>query len=423
MKKLIPFLIVIAGCASIPKASDFEMQAAEYLRQYKDACIKEDGVTWKHSLCVPMVIVDPNNLKAVSTEPDPEGRFEKFSNVYRGTYSGGPHYANTSVKWGGRNWSMVVWPLPEDQIRRTGLMFHEAFHSIQEDVGFPMNNALNTHLDQEEARILLRLEWNALLKALEDSAHRRDHVGVALQMRKLRFKKYPEAEKNEESMEMSEGVAEYTGMKLCGSTPEQTVEALRKKIEAVPEISSLTRSSAYYSGPLYGLLLDTKGPQWKFMALKMRSFGKITEQVFKIEPGPVSIAVLKNYGRVEIVKFETQRAQETKDKIARYLSQIEKPGKLEIVLNSPQAVFNPYGILSIDANTVIYETYEVRDEWGSLIVKEGTLFKFHDNRASIAVSPPSAFSENAAQGIGWELKLAPGWKLIKGTSNFTVKRL
>ena len=203
MEKLIPFLIVIAGCASIPKASDFEMQAAEYLRQYKDACIKEDGVTWKHSLCVPMVIVDPNNLKAVSTEPDPEGRFEKFSNVYRGADSGGPHYANTSVKWGDRNWSMVVWPLPEDQIRRTGLMFHEAFHSIQEDVGFPMNNALNTHLDQEEARILLRLEWNALLKALEDSAHRRDHVGVALQMRKLRFKKYPEAEKNEESMEMS----------------------------------------------------------------------------------------------------------------------------------------------------------------------------------------------------------------------------
>jgi len=422
MKRLIPLLLVATGCASVPKASDFDVKAAEYLGQYKNACIQEGGSTWKHSLCVPMIIVDPNSLKAVSTEPDPEGHFEKFSGVYRGTYSGAPLYANTSIKWGGRNWSTVVWPLPEDQSTRMGLLFHEAFHSIQDDLGFPMNNALNTHLDQEEARVLLRLEWNALIRALEDPTHRVDHLRVALGVRDLRFSKYPDAQKNEESLEMNEGVAEYTGIKLRGSTFEETLAVLRDKVKKVPKVFSLTRSSAYYSGPLYGLLLDTRDPKWKLTAPKQRSFGKIAAQMFSVKPRAVSVVVLENYGRAEIVTFEHKRAQETKAKIAKYLGQINQPGNLELVLDHPEGVFNPYGILSIDAITIIYETYDIRDQWGSLTVKDGALFKFTENRSTITVSPPTSLSDATAQGNGWELKLAPGWKLIKGKSSFTAER-
>ncbi|MBY0386067.1 hypothetical protein K2X05_12990 [bacterium] len=423
MKKIILCLLTITGCASTQQNSAFETKATEYLNQYKTACLKESGSTWKQSLCVPMIIVDPTNLKTVSTEADPEGRFEKRAGVFIGTYNGAPIYANTSVKWGGRNWSMVLWPLPDDPNKRMGLMFHEAFHSIQEELGFPMSNSMNTHLDQEEARVLIRLEWNALLRAIEDSANRMDHVRVALQMRSLRYKKYPDAQKNEESLEINEGLAEYTGFKLRGSTPTETIAVLREKIQSVPEVFSLTRSSAYYSGPLYGLLFDTKNSQWKFTDFKKRrSFGKVAEQMFNVKPRKITDSNLENYGRAAIVKFEKQRAKEIKAKIATYLERIEQQGKIELALKNPQAMFNPYGILSIDAANTIYETYEVHDDWGTLTVKDGALFKVRNNQASVVVSPPTSHDSGAAQGYGWDLKLAPGWKLVKGPSRFTLEK-
>ncbi|MBY0314780.1 MAG: hypothetical protein K2Q26_04640 [Bdellovibrionales bacterium] len=374
-----------------------------------------------------MIIVDREKLQAVSSEQDPKGQFNKVGDMYAGTYYGDPIYANTSIHWGGRSWSMVLWPLPEDKILREQLMFHEAFHSVQAEIGFPMDGAFNDHLDQEQARVLIRLEWNALLKALTDESRRKEHLQVALHLRNKRFSLFPDAKKNEEALEINEGLAEYTGTKLRGSSSLETIDYLQKRLEAIPEVFSLARSSAYYSGPLYGLLFDAEDINWKSQFSKNRSFAKTSEELFKItmpqDGKSLSASILQQYENSNIIQFEHQRAVETKEKISKYLKKINKNSKLRIRLQKPMGMFNPYGILSVSKSEIIYVTYDLRDVWGTLVVTDGAYLKKNNRIVSVTVSPPTEFTETTARGTEWELKLNPGWKLIKKKNHFTVQKI
>ncbi|ULT23417.1 hypothetical protein KUH03_30125 [Sphingobacterium sp. E70] len=60
-------------------------------------------------------------------------------------------------------------PLPEHRDDRINLLAHESFHRIQPELGFKLNNANNNHLDEKDGRISLRLEFEALKKALASS--------------------------------------------------------------------------------------------------------------------------------------------------------------------------------------------------------------------------------------------------------------
>lgn len=153
-------------------------------------CRADNGSTWNKSLCVPMIIIDRDSNIAVTSQRDHEGKFRRINNVFVGHYSGPMIYANTSIMWNGVRWSMALWPLPEDKIERTQLLLHEAFHSIQDEIGLPMNNAMNDHLDQEEARVLVRLEWNALLQALEHKNQQSKHIANALWYRQKDLKSF-----------------------------------------------------------------------------------------------------------------------------------------------------------------------------------------------------------------------------------------
>ena len=306
-------------------------------------------------------------------------------------------------------------------------MFHEAFHSIQDGLGFPMNGAMNTHLDQEQARVLIRLEWNVLLQALTDEKQRMLHLATALQLRSERFSKFPGAKQNEEALEINEALAEYTGVKLRGSSHDETLAYLKKRLENIPKIFSLTRSSAYYSGPLYGLLFDTQSKDWKSILNKHRTFMTTAEKVFNIKipkiAKPLQASQLELYGNAEIVKFEHQRAVETNTKIAKYLKQIHQPKKVEMFFQNPQMIYNPYGMLSVSGDETIYTTYELRDVWGELIVTDGAYLKKNKKSATITVSPPLEMTDDTAKGNEWTLKLNPGWKLVKKKDSYIPKKM
>jgi hypothetical protein len=327
----------------------------------------------------------------------------------------------------GRAWSMVLWPLPENRVERTQLMYHEAFHSVQEGLGYPMNGAINTHLDQEQARVLIRLEWNALLQALIDEKQRTRHITMALQLRSQRFAAFKKAKQNEEALEINEALAEYTGVKLRGSSREETLAYLKKRLENVPKIFSLTRSSAYYSGPLYGLLFDAQSQDWKSRLVKSRTFMKTAKDVFKLKTSalasPIQASTLELYGNREIVQYEHQRVVEINAKIAKYLKQIHQPKKVEMFFEKPQMVYNPYGMLSVSDEETIYTTYELRDVWGELIVTDGAYLRKNKKTAIVTVSPATEVIGDVAKGNGWTLKLNPGWKLVKKKDSYIPQKM
>ncbi len=49
--------------------------------------------------------------------------------------------------------------------------------------------------------------------------------------------------------------------------------------------------------------------------------------------------------------------------------------------------------------------------------------KFINKWSSIKVSKPDVLEKNYASGKGWELKLADGWKIMKGKENYRIVKV
>ena len=65
----------------------------------------------------------------------------------------------------GQKWVTMMLPIPTDTTDRNILFCHEMFHYWQDSLGHVPTPYNNVHMDTKEARILLKLEWNALLSA------------------------------------------------------------------------------------------------------------------------------------------------------------------------------------------------------------------------------------------------------------------
>src|SRR5260370_17044289 len=130
--------------------------------------------------------------------------------------------ANTAVSWAGVEWTVVVWRAPQYKSPRMRLMLHECFHRVQKKIGLPPADSMNGHLDSLDGRIWLQMEWRALEHALwQRGDERQRDIADALYFRNFRRSLFPDAAARETILKMNEGMAEYTGMKLSTSSPEE----------------------------------------------------------------------------------------------------------------------------------------------------------------------------------------------------------
>lgn len=217
---------------------------------------------------------------------------------------------------------------------------------------------------------------------------------------------------------MSEGLAEYTGAKLSGRSPDEIVGYLKKRLENIPQVFSLARSSAYYSGPLYGFVLDSqdKMKDWRTKIISIKSFDKLLDKTVKTAP---TAQDEKDYQKQNIVSFERKRASERRIKVAAYLKKIKQPEQLKLEFkDQPQMTFNPYGIIPVSISETIYTTCEIIAEWGKLTVNDGAILKRDKLLSSLTVSPVSKTSDSSAVENDWSLSLNPGW-ILKRTKDVT----
>jgi hypothetical protein len=390
--------------------------AAQYFDEAKALARKDNGRLWDVSLDGPLLFVDAASRMVVANQADRKSRLAKKGNVFVGQLPVGLNVANTAIDWAGVHWTMVAWPLPADKNTREILLLHESWHRIQDQVGFPGASPKNDHLDTPEGRYWLQLEWRALVAALgREGDERRRAIEDALVFRARRRQLFRRAAKQERLLEMHEGVAEYTGVKLCGLPDAGKREYARKSLSQRPkEMSTFVRSFAYLSGPAYGLLLDEAGVPWRKNS--QADFGDRLRTAFHIElPGNLSEAA---DARARAYEGETLHASESKRETARqkriadYRARLVDGPVLMVPLDMIQISFDPTNLQPFPGHGTVYPNCRISCEWGVLNASRGALVSESFLKAYVAA--PSDPQARPLKGPGWQLDLKEGWKLEPG---------
>src|SRR3569833_2133565 len=208
MKKMLIYLLAFAVTATAQAPL-----AASYFKEAEAAAKNQQ--LWKVPLYGPMLFVDQQSRLSYANMPDSAGILNPGGGVYTGSLPKDVMDANTAIHWGGRTWSVLLWPLPQDRNERVNLLLHESFHRIQQQIGFPGKSPTADHLSTMEGRIFFFLELQALKAALQKPVNRRQtDLANALAFRQERARLFPLTFANERILEINEGLAEYTGAVL-----------------------------------------------------------------------------------------------------------------------------------------------------------------------------------------------------------------
>jgi hypothetical protein len=389
--------------------------ARKYFNEAKTLSDKDAGRLWGVELYGPMVFVDGQTRTLVANQADAEGRLTQRGDVWTGTLPKEVTIANTALRWAGVYWTMVVWPLSNDPDQRARVMMHELFHRVQDKLGFPSSSPANAHLDSRDGRIWMRLEWTALEKALLATSDAEQGAAAtdALTFRALRRSFFPEATKEERLLEMHEGLANYTGVKLAGQSEQQGRKLAVKELRTTLADATFVRSFAYATGPAYGLLLDAKLPDWRRTLRTEDDLGELLRRAIKVELAqPLKDSAIRQaitYDGDRIISEETERDAARQKRLADYRSRFIDNPVLTIPFRGMNIELDPGNLFPFDDGGTVYPTCRITDAWGILTVTDGALIDKNWSKA-VVVAPMDA-NARPLSGPGWTLELKDSWKL------------
>ena len=405
---------IAQGTPTIPTAA-----ASDAFHEAQTLCQADGGRLWRHSLCGPMLFVDPQTRAVVANQPDADGVLRKDGAVYAGTLPQNLNASNTAIKWLGTEWSEILWPLPEGRSLRDTLMMHESFHRIQGQLGFgEFQSPDNAQLDTVEGRIDFQLEERALTRALQagTDAERREAARDALLFRAERDAQFPQAKAEEQELEVNEGLAEYTGVRLGNASAAEQVEAALNDIAMVENAKTFVRSFAYATGPAYGLLLDRYAPGWRATVGPEWSPSSALAAALAFQTPPDLQKVVEAraalYDGAALRRAEMQRAEKQKVLLAGYRARFVQGPVLTVKLIHMHVQFNPQTLQPLGDAGTVYPTMRIADEWGVLEVSDGALLK--PDWSAVVLEAPKDVSGATVSGKGWTLQLKPGWSVVPG---------
>jgi hypothetical protein len=422
------FALAVLSCNVAPDqqtAGNIDLAtAAEYFRELDAVCTEDAGKLWGISLCGPILLVDPPTGMAVGNRADANGLLEPVAGVFAGELPESMGIANTAVEWDGVRWTMIMWgSLSEDRARRLRLMAHESFHRVQPDLGLTAYGEVNAHLDTADGRFWMQMEWNALQEALlAQGEDRREAVADALVFRAARRAGFPAAVEREIPLEVFEGLAEYTGMRLAGFSNEQVVEAVSAKRAGD---TGFVRSFAYVSGPLYGFLLDETGVDWRKRVSPEADVGALLAESLNVSVVSLDEADRRasTYHGAELRAAETERERERMARLAAWRTSLIDGPVLVVDLNSvTSGTFDPGKVYPFAEQQTVYTTRGLIAEWGRLTVSDGAILEDQDRgRAHVSLS---GAAPDHSQGEGWTLELNEGWIVAPAerSGDFAVRK-
>jgi hypothetical protein len=385
------------------------------LADEKRLCDADGGRLWGVGLWGPIMVVDPGSRAFVASERDGLGVATAQDGVFVGTLPPDQNIANTAFRWGGVEWTQVMWPLPEAADDRGVLLSHELFHRVQAGLGITGGHPENQHLDTVDGRYLLQLEWRALAEAnrATDAGVRTREVADALAFRMARRHLFPRAAAEERDQEVVEGLAEYTGITVALSSPADRAAYTLRNIDRMTTVPSFVRSFAYASGPAYGLLLDLTGGAWRDRTRRGDDLGDLLAGALGVAPLAGGDDAVKEraarYDGERLRASEQARHDRLQARAAEYRRKFVDGPTLSIPLSHMKIQFDPRTLEPLGEAGTVYPTLRVVDDWGILTVTGGALLAPDWTRVTV-VAP----KDGASTGDGWDLQLNEGWTVAAG---------
>jgi len=404
--------------------STFHDSITTYFNEIKVETNKHQQI-WVTDLYGPILLVNPNTRQLFANFSDSAGILKKDSKIYSGILPREINIANTAINWNGRRWAMIMLPLPVNKQDRINLLAHELFHVSQPSLGFQLFNTENNHLDQKDGRIYLRLELDALTKAMQatNKIELKTHLTNALTFRKYRYSLYPGADTTENLLELNEGLAEYTGFVISGRNNKQSIEHFVQSINTFLSNPTFVRSFAYQTVPVYGYLLVTTKKGWNREITIKTNLTDYFIKAFDISlPNDLKKTteiILNQYSGEIIISEEKTREERTKKLIAEYKSKFITQPHFELVFEQMNVSFDPRNIIPIEVKGTVYPNIRVTDNWGILTVENGALMS--SNWDKISVTTPIKIENKNISGDGWTLELTDGYTVTKDESTGNYK--
>ncbi len=390
---------------------------------FAEARALEGANPWAGPLYGPLLFVEPGTRYVVANEADAEGILQADGDVFVGTLPEGEGIANTAVSWAGKRWTMVMWPLPDGYFDRRRLVGHELFHRLGPEIGIPMASPMNAHLDTAAGRLSFRLELRALTRALATSgAERQQAIEDALAFRARRHREFPQGAAEERALELNEGLAEYTGIRVAlpeGARAGWAVQRMETRDTQAGQ-GNITRNFAYADGPGYGLLLDAAMPGWHASVDEASDLGALLAEAYGVDIDAARDADTRprvaRYDGAALERFESERETARRQQQAEFRARYIDGPVLTLPVDEEFGYsFNPNGVAALDGAGQVLSSAEVRGGWGTLEVTGGVLLR-RDERGIVGVVVPAP-SDPAARpltGEGWTLDLRPGWEVTPG---------
>lgn len=414
-RRFLGFVLYSLAVASGDAPRSIDMGAAtQFLHEARVLSNRDGGKLWGRPLYGPMMFVDRATRYVVANEPDAKGALQESREVWGGRLPDAVLIANTAIEWSGVHWTMVGWPLPEDRHSRGSLMMHECFHRIQKSLGLEIQDRPCGHLDSKDGRIWLQLEWRALGEALlAQGTPRHRAIQDALLFRAYRRSLFPGAAEIERDMELSEGLAEYTGIRLSARSEAQALTDALVGLDLGARKPTFVRSFAYASGPAYGLLLDSSAPGWRHCVKEKPDLGDLLLKALAIRAAPAwktqALSRAKTYGFQDLVQEETRREGARKTVLMHFQSTLVV-GPVLILPRTKDFnyTFDPSHLIPLEGHGMVYPTIKVSGPWGLMEASGGALMTPGDLR----VPAPEDLQSRPLKGAGWSLELTPGWSLV-----------
>ena len=245
LKKRIALISIILSVYQIGSAQVFSSPEDAYSTYFAEVKASEAQQVnlWGKDMYGPMLLVNPATREVFSNFPDGGGVLKQDGEVYHGTLPLDINIANTMVHWNGRDWAMIMLPLPNNRSDRINLMAHELFHVVQSSLGFKGYSPDNSQLDDKNGRIYLRLELEALRKALESQStyDMKKHLTDAVVFREYRYVLFPQAKITENLLELNEGLAEYTGLIVSNRSKREAIYHFETSLNAFVRYPTFVR--------------------------------------------------------------------------------------------------------------------------------------------------------------------------------------
>lgn len=395
--------------------------AKSYFAALDSLCSIDNGKLWGINLSGPTMLVFTESRTIIANQLDNEGKLSEHEGVFIGTLPENISIANYSMDWSGKKWAVVNWKAlsQNDQYSRNKLLIHENWHSMVEGrVGISPVMTSNSHLDELQGSILIKLELRVLSKALisENVSDKKAALKDALIIRKYRQKLFPD--NNENEFERHEGMPEYTGYKLCGLNENIIPKVIAKQIDIADSKDGFANSFAYLTGPAYGFLLEELNIEWLKQIIDGENLPEIVENVVLVEL-PLDTLLFEafvekigsKYDYETLIKNETEKFENQKKLTNLYKEKIIGGSKLIIRNNNLKFTFNPQEKLIQIDNGVIYKTMHLIGEWGILEVKDG-IYRSNDWQIFVIPAPKSTNSEVMNED-DYVLTLKKGWKIVE----------